>query len=141
MRMRYHGSCSLSSLVTFYSDVTGLRPLSLDHSSLKTMGNSSNLAKLGDTEEENCPFSWARSSEKMLRQETYLALASTFGLLRLIYISLPMLLTCARCAWRRQIWNSSLMSLWEHPLAHLRRAMQVFNALKEGCKRSNLQEG
>ncbi|KAF9608281.1 hypothetical protein IFM89_008566 [Coptis chinensis] len=141
MRMRYHGSRSLGSLVTFYSDVTGLKPLSLDHLSLETMGDSSNLTKLGDAEEENCPFSWARSPEKMLQQETYLALASTFVLLRLIYFSLPMLLACARCAWRRQIWNSSLMSLWEHPLAQLRRAMQVFNALKEGCKRSNLQEG
>ncbi|PIA52113.1 hypothetical protein AQUCO_01000179v1 [Aquilegia coerulea] len=140
MRVRYHGSRTLSSLVSFYNDVTGFKPLLRDQSSLEKMENPLNVSKYGDTE-ENCPFSWARSPENMLRQETYLALATAFVVLRLTYFLLPVLIACARCVWRRHIWNASLMSLWEHPLAHIRRAMQVFNALKERCKRSNLQEG
>lgn len=140
-RVRYHGSRNLSSLVSFYIDVTGLKPLSLDQSSLENMGNPLRLATLGDTEQENCPFSWAKSPEKMLQQETYLALATAFVLLRSIYFLLPMLLVSAHSVWSRHILNPGLMRLWEHPLAHLHRAMQVFNALKERCKRSNLQEG
>ncbi|KAL5705224.1 5'-adenylylsulfate reductase-like [Ranunculus cassubicifolius] len=141
LRVRYHGSRSLTSLVSFYRDVTGLRPLLLNQSSLDTMGNPLNLAKNDYTEPENCPFSWAKSPENMLREETYLALATTFVLLRYMYILLPMVIAFARGGWRRHVRNLSLMSLWEHPLAHLRRAMQVFGALKERCKRSNLQEG
>lgn len=141
MRVRYHGSRSLSSFVSFYREVTGLKPILLGRSSFRKMGNPMNLAKLGDTEQENCPFSWARSPEKILREETYLALATTFVLLRLIYVLFPMLLALARCGWRRHIPNINLMSLWEHPLAHIRRAMQVFDSVKERCKRSNLQEG
>lgn len=141
MRARYHGSRSPLSLVSFYNEVTGLKPLKLDRSSFRRMVNPLKRAKHGDREQENCPFFWARSPEKMLREETYLALATAFVLLRLIYILFPMLLGFARCGWRRHIPNINLMSLWEHPLAHIRRAMQVLDSVKERCKRINLQEG
>ncbi|KAF8404612.1 hypothetical protein HHK36_009499 [Tetracentron sinense] len=135
---RYHGSRSLNSLITFYSDVTGIKPVSLDRAFDKT---PLNLVKLENIEQESCPFSWARSPENLLRQETYLALATAFVLLRLLHFLLPTLLSCARCAWSRHIRNVSFVSLWEHPLGFLNRAMQVFNALKEPCKKTNLQEG
>ncbi|KAI3979173.1 hypothetical protein MKX01_016998 [Papaver californicum] len=66
IRVRYHGSRTLNSLVAFYYDVT-----------------------------ENCPFSWARSPEKLLRHETYLTLATEFVIIRLLYFLLPSLLACA----------------------------------------------
>nr|DAD41106.1 TPA_asm: hypothetical protein HUJ06_015429 [Nelumbo nucifera] len=141
MRVRYHGSRTINSLVAFYIDVTGIKPASLDRMSLEKMGNPSNLAHLEDSEKENCPFSWARSPENLLRQETYLALATTFVLLRLLHFFLPTLLACVRCAWRRHIQNASLVSLWKYPLTYLNQAIQVFNVLKVPCKRSNLQEG
>ncbi|KAF8411445.1 hypothetical protein HHK36_003996 [Tetracentron sinense] len=132
-RIRYHGSRTLNSLTAFYSDVTGIKPVSLDQTSFDKVEKPSNLAQLKSIEQESCPFSWAKSPESLLRQDTYLALATTFVLLRLLYFLLPTLLACAQCTWRRHICN---MSLWEHPLAYLNQAMQVFT-----CKRSNLQEG
>ncbi|XP_041017501.1 5'-adenylylsulfate reductase-like 4 [Juglans microcarpa x Juglans regia] len=141
MRVRYLGSRTLSSLAAFYGDMTGIKTASLDQISIENVGCLSNHEKHDNTEQESCPFSWARSPEKLLRQETYLALATTFVLLRLLYFSFPTVLLCARYAWRRHIRNVRLGGLWEHPLAYLRRAIQLFNSLKEPCKRSNLQEG
>ncbi|KAI4307400.1 hypothetical protein L6164_030596 [Bauhinia variegata] len=141
MRVRYHGSRTLGSLVVFYSDVTGISTVSLDQVSLEKIGRLSVLEKHGNTEPENCPFSWARSPENLLRQETYLALATTFVILRLLYFFFPTLLICVQCAWRRLIQSVRIGSLLEHPLVYLKRIMQSFSRLKEPCKRSNLQEG
>ncbi|CAL5336680.1 unnamed protein product [Camellia sinensis] len=108
---------------------------------LERIGQSSDDGKNNHPEQESCPFSWARSPENFLQQETYLALATAFVLLRLLYFLLPTLSACTRLVWRLYIPNMKLKSLWEHPLAYLNRAIQFFNSLKEPCKRSNLQEG
>lgn len=141
MRVRYHGSRTLGSLVAFYSDVTGIKTSTLDHPSLDKIGGTSNHEKNYNNEQESCPFSWARSPENMLRQETYLALATAFVLLRFLHFIFPALRACAQCAWRRHVQYLTLWSLWEHPLAYLNRVIQIFNSVKEPCKRSNLQEG
>lgn len=138
MRVRYHGSRTLGSLIGFYSDVTGIRIDSLDQLSLEKIGRPSANENHGITEPESCPFSWARSPENLLRQETYLALATTFVVLRLLYLLFPTLLICIQCAWRRIIQNVRLGNLLEQALVYLKRK---FNCLKEPCKRSNLQEG
>ncbi|KAH1121807.1 hypothetical protein J1N35_004967 [Gossypium stocksii] len=138
MRARYHGNRSFESLGAFYSDVTGIKN-SLDKTSLGKIGHLSNQEKHNSTEQESCPFSWARSPENLLRQETYLALATTFVLFRLLYLLYPTLLVFAQLTWRRLIRNVKLGTLLEHPLAYLKRAIQLFNSLKEPCKRSNLQ--
>lgn len=119
----------------------GIKAASLDQKSLEKVGCQSNHGKYDNTKQENCPFTWARSPEKLLQEETYLALATAFVLLRLLYLFLPTVLLRAQCAWRRHIRNMRLGSLWEHPLAYLKGAIQVFNSLKEPCKKSNLQEG
>ncbi|XP_062101515.1 5'-adenylylsulfate reductase-like 4 isoform X2 [Humulus lupulus] len=141
MRIRYHGSRTPSSLISFYSDVTGIMTASHDEASLDKIGSSSNHEKNGNSEQESCPFSWARSPENLLRQETYLALATTFVVLRLLYLIFPTLLVFSQCAWRRYIRNMRFGALLEHPIAYLKRAVQLSNSLKEPCKRSNLQEG
>ncbi|CAJ2644396.1 unnamed protein product [Trifolium pratense] len=141
MRVRYHGSRTLGSLVSFYNDVTGIRIDSLDQLSLEKIGRPSANENHGDTEPESCPFSWARSPENLLRQETYLALATAFVVLRLLYLFFPTLLVCIQYAWRRVIQNVRLWSLLEHPLVYLKRIIQSVYRLKEPCKRSNLQEG
>ncbi|MBA0734113.1 hypothetical protein Gogos_018059 [Gossypium gossypioides] len=138
MRARYHGNRSFESLGAFYSDVTGIKN-SLDKTSLEKIGHLSNQEKHNSTEQESCPFSWARSPENLLRQETYLALATTFVLFRLLYLLYPTFLVFAQLTWRRLIRNVKLGTLLEHPLAYLKRAIQLFNSLKEPCKRSNLQ--
>ncbi|KAH7524384.1 5'-adenylylsulfate reductase-like 4 [Ziziphus jujuba] len=141
MRVRYHGSRTPGSLIAFYSDVTGISTASLDQISVDEIGSPSSNEKHDSTDPESCPFSWARSPENLLCQETYLALATAFVLLRLLYIFFPTLLVFTQCAWRRYIQNVRLGSLLEHPLTYLKRAVQLSNSLKEPCKRSNLQEG
>ncbi|XP_022739101.1 5'-adenylylsulfate reductase-like 4 [Durio zibethinus] len=139
MRVCYHGNRSFESLSAFYSDVTGIKNKSLDETSLDKIGDMSNNEKHNSTEPDSCPFSWARSPENLLGQETYLAMATTFVLFRLFYLLYPTLLVFARFTWRQLIRNVKLGSLLEHPLAYLKRAIQLFNSLKEPCKRSNLQ--
>nr|ACU23635.1 unknown [Glycine max] len=141
MRVRYHGSRRFGSLIGFYNDVTGIRIDSLDQLSLEKIGHSSANESHGNTEPESSPFSRARSPDNLLRQETYLALAITFVVLRLLYLFLPTLLICIQYAWRRVIQNIRIGSLLEHPLIYLKRLTQSFNCLKEPYKRSNLQEG
>uniref|UniRef100_A0A6M2EY03 Thioredoxin domain-containing protein n=1 Tax=Populus davidiana TaxID=266767 RepID=A0A6M2EY03_9ROSI len=141
MRVCYHGSRTLGSLIAFYSDVTGIKTASLDKGSLDKIGRASHHEKHDAPEQESCPFSWARSPENLFREETYLALATTFVLLRLFYWTFPTMLAFAQFTWRRHIQNMRLESLLEHPRAYLNRAIQLFNSLNEPCKKSNLQEG
>ena len=119
----------------------GLKTEPLNGTYLERIGQSSDDGKNNHPEQESCPFSWARSPENLLQQETYLALATAFVLLRLHYFLLPTLSACTRLGWRLYIPNMKLKSLWEHPPAYLNRAIQLLNSLKEPCKRSNLQEG
>ena len=124
--------------------LTGMKTEPLERASLNKMGSPLHHAKHDNSEQESCPFTWARSPENLLQQETYLALAITFVVLRLLYFILPALLVCAQCTWRRYLRYMNLgglWSLWEYPLTYLNRAIQLFDLLKEPCKRSNLQEG
>ncbi|KAJ9166579.1 hypothetical protein P3X46_021309 [Hevea brasiliensis] len=139
MRDRYHGSRTLGSLVAFYTDVTGIKTASLNKGSLDKIVRPSNLEKHDRNDQESCPFSWARSPENLFRQETYLALATAFVFVRLIYIFFPTLLVVAQFAWRRHIQNLRLGSLLKHPWAYLNGIIQIFNSLKEPCRKSNLQ--
>ncbi|PON73229.1 DnaJ-like [Parasponia andersonii] len=141
MRVRYHGSRTPASLIAFYGDVTGITIAPLDETSLDRIGGPSTQEKHGSSEQESCPFSWARSPENLLRQETYLALATAFVVLRLLYLIFPSLLVMVQCAWRRYIRNMRFGTMLEHPIAYLKRAVLLSNSLKEPCKRSNLQEG
>ncbi|PKA53146.1 5'-adenylylsulfate reductase-like 3 [Apostasia shenzhenica] len=114
MRVRYHGSRSINSLVTFYSDITGVKSTPVDPATTDKALVITNLAKdTGDPKQENCPFSWARSPENLLQQESYLALASCFLLSRLLYFLLPRLGSFAKRAWRWQIHLPTIVSLFQ----------------------------
>ncbi|OIS99514.1 PREDICTED: 5'-adenylylsulfate reductase-like 4 [Nicotiana attenuata] len=141
MRIRYHGSRTLDSLIEFYSGTTGFQIASVDDTSLGKTRCSSNHLKLHGSDQENCPFSWARSPENLLQQETYLALATAFVLMRLLYKLFPALRKIAHFSWERSNLHIRIRSLWELPLLYLNRAIQLCNSLQEPCKRSNLQEG
>uniref|UniRef100_A0A2P2K334 Thioredoxin-related family protein n=1 Tax=Rhizophora mucronata TaxID=61149 RepID=A0A2P2K334_RHIMU len=141
MRVRYHGSRTLGSLVAFYSDITGIRTASLDKGSLDKIVHLSNYEKHNQSEQENCPFSWARSPENWFRQETYLTLASAFVLLRFLYLCFPTLQAFAQFVWTRHIAIIRLGSLLEHARAYLNQVIQLFVSMKVPCKKSNLQEG
>ncbi|KAK4434205.1 5'-adenylylsulfate reductase-like 4 [Sesamum alatum] len=139
MRMRYQGSRTLDSLISFYGEFTGIKPLTDGVSFDKT--GCSGYAENHENYQESCPFPWARSPENLFQQETYLALATIFVILRLLHFAFPTIRRCTRLAWRRYTINVSLSSLWEHPVVYLKQVIQLFNSLKEPCKRSNLQEG
>ncbi|GMP61118.1 hypothetical protein CsSME_00023711 [Camellia sinensis var. sinensis] len=126
MRVCYHGSRTLGSLVSFYDDVTeisqaisnenkvtflGLKTEPLNGTYLERIGQSSDDGKNNHPEQESCPFSWARSPENLLQPETYLALATAFVLLRLLYFLLPTLSACTRLVWRLYIPNMKLKEL------------------------------
>ncbi|KFK23381.1 hypothetical protein AALP_AAs59400U000300 [Arabis alpina] len=139
MRARYRGTRMLDSLVAFYSDVTGIE--TLDKTSLEKSVTVPHLGNESNTEPENCPFTWARSPENMLRQETYLTLAIVFVLLRLLHLIYPTLVVFMKYIWRGIAQNMSLESLLEHTVGFLSRVVQLCMHLKEPCKRSNLQGG
>ncbi|KAJ4881449.1 5'-adenylylsulfate reductase-like 4 [Raphanus sativus] len=136
MRARYRGTRMLDSLVAFYRDVTGIE--TLDQASLERSLLVPHLGNGNNTEPENCPFTWARSPENMLRQETYLTLAILFVLLRLLHFVFPALVVFAKFTWPRIARNMRLESLQEHTVGFLSRLCLY---LKEPCKRSNLQGG
>lgn len=136
MRVRYHGSRTLGSLMAFYTNVTGIKPEPVNETSLGETIHEHEKKNISDL--ESCPFSWARSPENMLQHETYLTLATIFVVLRLFYLSYPFMVTCARVSWRRRNLNIQFKSLWELPLMYMNRAIQLFTSLAEPCKRSNL---
>ena len=111
-------------------------PLGLDKIEVLSSPESSSK-----NEPENCPFSWARSPENLLRQETYLALATAFVLLRLLYVLFPYLLELALRGWRRYTQHVRMGTLWERPLCYLNKAKQLFNSIMDARKRTNFQGG
>ncbi|KAI7742860.1 hypothetical protein M8C21_027873 [Ambrosia artemisiifolia] len=139
MRVRYHGSRTLGSLVDFYTNVTGLKPESMNETSARETVHEHGKRNMSGP--ENCPFSLAQSPVNLLQHETYLTLASIFVVLRLVYLSCPFIMTCARVSWRRRILNIRFKSLWEHPLLYMNRAIQLFTSLTEPCKRSSNLHG
>uniref|UniRef100_A0A7N0UKR5 Thioredoxin domain-containing protein n=1 Tax=Kalanchoe fedtschenkoi TaxID=63787 RepID=A0A7N0UKR5_KALFE len=140
MRARYRGSQTLRSLVAFYSDVTDMNPVALNITAGLAAGSHSNLKPHGSPEPENCPFSKARSPVNLLQQETYLALATTFVIMRLVYLAFPAISAFARHV-RAKYARSSirLASLWEHPRTCMNGAAHLINSLKDPFKKRNLQ--
>lgn len=127
-------------LFVFLSVEIGAETPSKDNISLNKIRLSSNNHSHADSEHESCPFSWTRSPENFLQQETYLALATAFVLMRLLHAIFPVMCRLSRAS-RRCILNLRTRSAWEYPQLCANRVVQFFKSLKEPCKRSNLQEG
>ncbi|XP_078429673.1 5'-adenylylsulfate reductase-like 3 isoform X2 [Wolffia australiana] len=129
MRIRYHGPRDVPSLVSFYNDVTGIPLRPLDSASWKK------IHPLVDS----CPFSWARSPEKLLREDTWLALAVAFVTCRVVFLLAPAALSCGRRAWRRHISPTRWMRLWD---GFVEKGGVFLGKLRlNPCRRHNLQEG
>uniref|UniRef100_A0A0E0E9G8 Thioredoxin domain-containing protein n=1 Tax=Oryza meridionalis TaxID=40149 RepID=A0A0E0E9G8_9ORYZ len=106
MRVRYHGSRTMNSLAMFYKDVTGMNPVSLDAISLERMEEAVNIIENDKkTEQGDSLFMFARSPDRLLHQDTCLALASSFVLMRLLCFLLPKLNACVKQAWRMQFYE------------------------------------
>ncbi|CAO2201705.1 unnamed protein product, partial [Urochloa humidicola] len=106
MRVRYHGSRTMNSLAMFYKDVTGMNPVSLDATSLDRLEDTVTIIdNVKKSQMEDSLLSWARSPDRLLHQDTCLALASSFVLLRLLHFLLPKLNACMKQAWRMRLYE------------------------------------
>ncbi|GJN03450.1 hypothetical protein PR202_ga20900 [Eleusine coracana subsp. coracana] len=104
VRVRYHGSRTMNSLAMFYKNVTGMDPMSVDVTSLEKMADTINIIDSDkNTEQEDSLLVWARSPERLLHQDTCLALASSFLLLRLLHFLIPKVNACVKQAWRMRL--------------------------------------
>jgi thiol-disulfide isomerase/thioredoxin len=140
MRVRYHGPRTVKPLAAFYSDVSGISA-SMESTTGESMAHPlDEIEPKKDVELENCPFWWARSPENILQQDTYLALATCFVILRLLYLLFPKIICAAKWAWRRHTLFANLMGVHEYFFTYLEQARQKFNRLYPS-KRGNLQEG
>ncbi|XP_073143226.1 5'-adenylylsulfate reductase-like 4 isoform X2 [Henckelia pumila] len=137
--IRYHGSRTLESLIFFYADITGIKMASHNGVSLDGIRFSGYHGKQ-HLIQEICPFPWAKSPENLLHQETYLALATIFVILRLLYFASQMLKEC-HLTWKKYIAHNRLKNLWVNPMAYFDGVIQLCKHLKKPCKNSNLQEG
>jgi hypothetical protein len=90
--------------VSFFWDVEGINPVSIDASSLERMADTINIINNDkNTEQEDSLFVWEKSPERLLHQDTCLALASSFVLLRLLHFLLPKFNACVKQAWWMQL--------------------------------------
>eukprot|EP00249_Psilotum_nudum_P009318 c21851_g1_i1 orf=147-1433(-) len=99
-RVRYHGSRTLQDLVVFYESVTGFQAVSGDGLTEEDIHNFLNTV-LGDVvnKRQICPYPWAKSPEKWLREDTYLLLAAIFTICRLLYFVLQKVMKCMKRRW------------------------------------------
>lgn len=138
MRVRYRGPRTLTSLVAFYNNVTSVNPASLNSLSVEETVDPSDLSNLAEeSEQEYCPFSWARSPEKLLQQDTYLLLAVSFLLLRLICFLFPRMKACTTWIWSWHMRFATFGNLEDYLRAYVDQAKQGFGRLNP-CKRGNL---
>lgn len=121
--------------------ILGVKPVPMNPTALNKSVSFENLAEdIGGAKQENCPFSWARSPKNLLQQDKYLALASSFVLMRLLCFFLPKLSAHAKRAWGWHIQLPSLMGLCNYSQAFFQQSRQGLSRLNPG-KRTNLQEG
>jgi hypothetical protein len=81
--------------------------VSLDAISLERVEDTVTTIDNNDKKSEmkDSLLSWARSPDRLLHQDTCLALASSFVLLRLLHFLLPKLNACMKQAWRMRLYE------------------------------------
>jgi len=146
-RVRYHGSRKLDSILHFYENVTGIKSISPDFATQASSSSLTDLDRVKDVEGEvHCPYSWAKSPEKLLQQDTYLILAILFLVLRMLHFLFPKVLIWLKRVWKRHVWPVNGAILRENPPTFIEQILYIFdiNRIKSSlkfCKRRNFQEG
>ncbi|KAF8697411.1 hypothetical protein HU200_036011 [Digitaria exilis] len=105
VRARYHGSRTMNSLAMFYKDVTGIIAQCYEFFSKRMEDTVTKFDSDKRTKKEGSVLLWARSPDRLLHQDTCLALASSFVLLRLLHFLLPKLNACMKQAWRMRLYE------------------------------------
>lgn len=146
-RVRYHGSRKLDSILHFYENITGIKSISPDFTAQASSSSLRGLDMVKDVESAvQCPYSWAKSPEKLLQQDTYLILAILFLVLRMLQFLFPKLLIWMKRVWKRHVWPENGVALRENHPTFIEQILSIFNVNRiksslKCCKRRNFQEG
>lgn len=144
-RVRYHGSRDLDSIIHFYENITGIKSISPDFATQASSSSLRGLDRVKDVESGvHCPYSWAKSPEKLLQQDTYLMLAILFLILRMLHFLFPKVLIWLKRVWKRHVWPVNGAILRENHLTFIEQILYIFNINRiksslKFCKRRNFQ--
>lgn len=147
LRVRYHGSRKLDSIIHFYENITGIKSISPDFATQTSSSSLRGLDRVKDVESGvHCPYSWAKSPEKLLQQDTYLILAILFLVLRMFHFLFPKVLIWLKRVWKRHVWPVNGAILRENHPTFIEQILYIFNINRikcslKFCKRRNFQEG
>ncbi|XP_057872711.1 5'-adenylylsulfate reductase-like 3 isoform X2 [Cryptomeria japonica] len=128
MRVRYTGSRKLESFVAFYKNITGIEPVSpylltlVDGSSLRGLDMVKDIEN-----EKHCPYSWAKSPEKLLQEDNYLTLAILFLVSRMLYFLFPKVLLWLKRIWNKHVFPADVASTREYSPSYMERILYIFN--------------
>lgn len=128
MRVRYTGSRKLDSVVAFYKNITGIEPVSpylltlVDGSSLRGLDMVKDIEN-----EKHCPYSWAKSPEKLLQEDNYLTLAILFLVSRMLYFLFPKVLLWLKWIWNKHVFPANVASTREYSPTYMERILYIFN--------------
>eukprot|EP00250_Pteridium_aquilinum_P003247 c13568_g1_i1 orf=357-1388(-) len=100
MKARYHGPRTVEAIGEFYKDITGFGTLSYNKRDSNGIAFIEKISGKGTVQGKvNCPYPWAKSPEKWLRDDMYLLLSTLFlGLRALIYL-IPRLFSSLKNFW------------------------------------------
>ncbi|KAI5067621.1 hypothetical protein GOP47_0018149, partial [Adiantum capillus-veneris] len=100
VRVRYHGPRMLDAISDFYKDITGLKIINNHKRGSNGIAFIEKLSKKGMVQDRvNCPYPWAKSPEKWLRDDMYLLLSTVFLVLRVLIYLIPRLYSSLKYYW------------------------------------------
>ncbi|KAH9321024.1 hypothetical protein KI387_015663 [Taxus chinensis] len=146
-RVRYNGSRKLESIAAFYKNITGIEPVSPNPLTPVDGSNLRGLDLVKDIEnEKHCPYSWAKSPEKLLQEDTYLTLAILFLVSRILYFLFPKVLLWLKQIWKRHVFPANVARMREYTPTYMERILYIFNTNRiksslKFCKTGNFQGG
>lgn len=128
MRVRYTGSRKLESLIAFYRNITGIEPVSTYRLSVIDGNSLRGLDMVKDIEnEKHCPYSWAKSPEKLFQEDTYLTLAILFLVSRMLYFLFPKVLLWLKRIWNKHVFPADVGNMREYSPTYMERILYIFN--------------
>ncbi|MCO5606096.1 hypothetical protein L7F22_060283 [Adiantum nelumboides] len=108
VKVRYHGPRTLDAVGEFYKDITGSKTVSHHKRGSNGIAFIEKLSKKATVQGRvNCPYPWAKSPEKWLREDMYLMLSTGFLVLRVLVHLIPRLFSSLRYYWGQR--ESSLV--------------------------------
>lgn len=100
IKLRYQGPRTFNAIADFYKDITGSKAFGRSKGGSNGIAFIENLSRKGMVQDKtNCPYPWAKSPEKWLRDDMYLLLSTLFLALRVLVYFIPRLLRSLKYYW------------------------------------------